>query len=381
MREQRLPAVYMRGGTSRAVMFHARDLPADRAAWNAIFLAAMGVPDPNGRQLDGMGGGLSSLNKVCVIGPPSRSDADVDYTFVQLGVDQPLVDYGGNCGNMSAAIGPFAIEEGLVPCPSDGEAAVLIHNTNTGKLIRARFPVIEGRLAPDGDMALDGVAGTAAPIRLEFLAPGGAKTGKLLPTGAATDRLEVPGLGPIAASCIDAANPCVFVNASDLGMSGSELPGDLDKDADWLAQMEAIRRAASVAMGLAPDLDAAGRLASIPKVAMLAAPAQAPTIAGPLLSADAHDIAVRMISVGQPHRAVPITGAICLAVAARVPGTIAHQLCSAGEDPIRIGHPSGTTVVDAAVTADAQGVLQADHGAVYRTARRLFEGNVLFRLP
>jgi 2-methylaconitate cis-trans-isomerase PrpF len=381
MHEQKLPAVYMRGGTSKAVMFHARDLPGDRAAWDAIFLAVIGVPDPNGRQLDGMGGGLSSLNKVCVVGPPSRRDADVDYTFVQLGVDQPLVDYGGNCGNMSAAIGPFALEEGLVSGPEAGEAVVNIHNTNTGKIIRARFPVVAGRLAADGDMALDGVAGTAAPIRLEFLSPGGARTGKLLPTGAATDRLDVPGVGVIAASCIDAANPCVFVAAGDLGMTGSELPGDLDKNAGWLARMEAIRRAASVAMGLTPDLEAAGRLASIPKVAMLAAPSAARTISSRVLRADEQDIAVRMISVGQPHRAVPITGAICLAVAARVPGTIAHQLCTAGEGPIRIGHPSGTTVVDAAVGADAQGILQAGHGAVYRTARRLFEGNVLFRLP
>jgi hypothetical protein len=188
-------------------------------------------------------------------------------------------------------------------------------------------------------------------------------------------------VGVIAASCIDAANPCVFVAAGDLGMTGSELPGDLDKNAGWLARMEAIRRAASVAMGLTPDLEAAGRLASIPKVAMLAAPSAARTISSRVLRADEQDIAVRMISVGQPHRAVPITGAICLAVAARVPGTIAHQLCTAGEGPIRIGHPSGTTVVDAAVGADAQGILQAGHGAVYRTARRLFEGNVLFRLP
>ena len=380
MREQRLPAVFMRGGTSKAVIFHARDLPADRAAWDAIFLAAMGVPDPNGRQLDGMGGGLSSLNKVCVVGPPSRADADVDYTFVQLGVDQLLVDYGGNCGNMSSAIGPFALEEGLLPARPDGEAAVRIHNTNTGKIIRARFPVVGGRLAPDGDMALDGVAGTAAPIRLEFLSPGGAKTGKLLPTGAAIDQLDVPGLGPVAASCIDAANPCVFVSAYDLGMSGREAPGDLDKNAAWLARMEAIRRAASVAMRLAPDLTAAGRLASIPKVAMLVPPADAPTLSGRVLRADEHDIAVRMISVGQPHRAVPITGAICLAVAARVPGSIAHQLCTASERPLRIGHPSGTTVVDAAVSADPNGVLQAEHGAVYRTARRLFEGHVVFRL-
>jgi 2-methylaconitate cis-trans-isomerase PrpF len=359
-------------------VFRAQDLPADRAEWDAIFLAAMGVPDPNGRQLDGMGGGLSSLNKVCVVGPPSRADADVDYTFVQLGVDEPLADYGGNCGNMSSAIGPFALEEGMVSPSvlslSKDEAAVRIHNTNTGKIIVARFPVEDGVLAAEGDFALDGVAGTAAPIKLEFVEPGGAKTGKLLPTGKPVDRLELPGIGAIEASCVDAANPCVFVAAHDLGLTGVELPTALERDAALLEKMEAIRQAASVAMGLAPDLDAAKKLASIPKVAMVAAPRASSTLSGRTLDAAEMDLAVRMISVGQPHRAVPITGAICLAVAARVPGTIPNRLCAGTEGPIRIGHASGTTLVDAAV-ADGKAL----YGAVFRSARRLFEGNVIYR--
>ncbi|MCW1430825.1 2-methylaconitate cis-trans isomerase PrpF family protein [Novosphingobium sp. JCM 18896] len=372
----RIPAVFMRGGTSKALMFRIQDLPADRAEWDAVFLAAMGVPDPNGRQLDGMGGGLSSLNKVCVVGPASRPDADVDYTFVQLGVDEALVDYGGNCGNMSSAIGPFAIEEGLIPAPADGEIAVRIHNTNTGKIIVARFPVVDGMLAADGDFALDGVAGTAAPIKLEFVEPGGAKTGKLLPTGQAVDRLDVPGLGPIEASCIDAANPCVFVAASDLGLTGVELPTALERDAAFLEKMEAIRQAASVAMGLTADLAGAKKLASIPKVAMISAPQHSPTLSGRELAANEMDIVVRMISVGQPHRAVPITGAVCLAVAARVPGSIPHRLCANSEGPIRIGHSSGTILVDASVEDG-----KALNGAVFRSARRLFEGKVLYRAP
>lgn len=370
----RIRAVYMRGGTSRALMFREQDLPTGREARDAIFLAAMGVPDPNGRNLDGMGGGLSSLNKVCIVGPPSRPDADVDYTFVQLTPDTATVDYGGNCGNMSSAIGPFAIDEGFVPAPPDGEALVRIHNTNTGKIIAARFPVEDGALATTGNFALDGVAGTAAPIKLEFLDPGGARTGRLLPTGNAVDRLDLYGFGTIEASCVDAANPCVFVAAEALGKLGNELPAELDADQAFLKAMEAIRRAASVAMGLAPDLDAAAKLASIPKVAMLAAPLDAPTLSGTLAAAD-HDLAVRMISVGQPHRAVPITGAICLGVAARVPGTIAARLCTSSDGPIRIGHASGTTVVDAEVMGGT-----AQYGAVYRTARRLFEGSALYRL-
>lgn len=357
----RTRAVFYRGGTSKALMFRIEDLPADRKDWDALFLAAMGSPDPNQRNLDGMGGGLSSLNKVCVVGPPSHAGADVDFTFVQLTPDTAVVDYSGNCGNMSSAIGSFAIEEGLIPAPADGEATVIIHNTNTGKLIRTRFPIEGGALASHGDLAIDGVAGTAAPIRLEFLEPGGAKTGTLLPTGNAVDVLE-----GIEASCIDAANPCVFVRAADLGKTGAELPGELEADAAFMARMEAIRRAGAAAMGLP-------LVASIPKVAMLASPQNAPTLSGSLHAND-HDLAVRMISVGQPHRAVPITGAVCLAVAARVEGAIAHQLCASQTGAIRIGHPSGTLLVDAEVAGG-----QALWGAVYRTARRLFEGNVVWR--
>lgn len=341
----------MRGGTSRGLVFSAADLPVDRKEWDAIFLAAMGVPDPAGRNLDGMGGGLSSLNKVCVIGPPSRSDADVDYTFAQCAVSEARVDYAGNCGNMSSVVGPFAVEAGLVACQPDGEAAVRIHNTNTGKIIVARFPVEGGALAVSGDLAIGGVAGTAAPIRLEFLQPGGARTGKLLPTGKTVDLLE-----GIEASCIDAANPCVFVLAEALGKTGNETPQELETDTRFLARMAAIRVAGAERMGIAGS-------ASVPLVAMVSAS-----------SGDA-DIQVRVVSMGQPHRAVPITGAICLALAARVPGTLPHRLCTAAQGPIRIAHPSGVTLVDAALNAAGE----AEYGAVYRTARQLFEGAVAFR--
>jgi len=383
MRHQRLRAVFMRGGTSKAVMLRAEDLPADRGQWDAIFLHIMGSPDADGRQLDGMGGGVSSLSKVCVIGPPSRLDADVDYTFAQVAVREPLVDYGGNCGNMSSAVGPFALEEGLVPAPPDGEAVVRIHNTNTSKIIVARFPVAGGALAADGDFAIDGVAGRAAPIRLEFLDPGGARTGSLLPTGRACDELEAgDGEGAVAASCVDAANPCVFVAAADLGKTGAELADELEADAGFLERMERIRRAAAVRIGLAADPAAAARQGSVPKVAVVSAPQAAATLSGRRLAASDADICVRMISMGQPHRAVPITGAICLAVAARVPGTVPHRLCRAPAGPIRIAHPSGITLVDAAVGADGPGgALRARYGAVYRSARRLFEGRVLYRMP
>jgi 2-methylaconitate cis-trans-isomerase PrpF len=193
MAEQAIPAVFMRGGTSKAIIFHARDLPADRAAWDAIFTAAMGSPDPYGRQLNGMGGGVSSLSKICVLAPSTRDDADIDYTFGQVLVRENRVDYKGNCGNMSSAVGPFAVDQGLVRVQGD-TALVRIYNTNTRKIIHATFPLIDGQTRYDGDLAIPGVAGTGAPIRLDFVQPGGASTGKLLPTGNVIDRLDVPGL-------------------------------------------------------------------------------------------------------------------------------------------------------------------------------------------
>jgi 2-methylaconitate isomerase len=380
MKQRRIPAVFMRGGTSKAVMFHARDLPTERDAWAPIFRSAIGANDPSGRQLDGMGGGVSSLSKVCVIGPPSRDDADVDYTFAQIGVTDDTVDYAGNCGNMSSAIGPFAIDEGLVPAPGDGHAVVRIHNTNTSKIIVARFTVEEDEAAVDGTMALDGVAGTGSPIRLEFMAPGGARTGKLLPTGRAVDTLDIPGFGRIEASLVDAANPCVFVDARALDCTGIEMPDAIERNRSLQDRLEAIRRAASVAMGIASDLDAAARIKSVPKVAMVTAPRTMQTLAGVTLGPDDMDIVVRMISVGQAHRAVPLTGALCLAVATRLAGTIPAMLAKdlrADAAEIRIAHPSGVALVDAKVTGGASP--SAEYAAVYRTARRLFEGRVLVR--
>jgi 2-methylaconitate cis-trans-isomerase PrpF len=380
MLQSRLRATFMRGGTSKAVVFNRSDLPADPALWDPIFLAVMGSPDANGRQLDGMGGGLSSVSKVCVVGPPTRPDADIDYTFAQVQVKEASVDYSGNCGNMSSAMGPFAAEEGMVDVPADGEAVVRIHNTNTAKIIIARFGMSGGLAQTEGDLAIDGVAGTGAPVRLEFDDPGGTKTGRLLPTGRATDTLDIPGLGRIEASLVDAANPCVFVAASALGKQGSELPDALERDAIFLERMEAIRCAASVAMGIAPDLAAAGRIPSVPKVAMIAAPARMATLSGRLLEPGDMSLAIRMLSMGQPHRAVPITGATCLGIAVRVVGSLPHAMAEVGDGPITVAHPSGATVVDAAVEhADDPARARAIHGAVYRTARRLFEGQVFYR--
>jgi 2-methylaconitate cis-trans-isomerase PrpF len=381
MPQKKLPAVFMRGGTSKAVVFHARDLPASRAEWEPIFLSVIGSPDPSMRQLDGMGGGVSSLSKVCVIGPPTHSQADVDYTFAQVLIDKARVDYNSNCGNMSSAVGPFAVDEGLVPCPRDGEAVVRIHNTNTRKIIVSRFGMEGGEAAVAGDMALDGVAGTGAPIRLEFMEPGGAKTGRLLPTGKAADMLQVEGFGRMAASMVDAANPCVFVPAEAIGATATEPPAAIEGNAQLMGKLEAIRRVASVAMGIAPDIEHAGDL-SVPFIAFVAPPVAMSVLSGRKLAPTDMDIAVRMMSNGQAHRATPLTAALCLAVAARIPGSIPSEMArrpAEGASRIRIGHASGVIVVDARIGQGKGGEPHAEYAAVYRTARRLFDGRVHYR--
>ncbi|MYZ46859.1 PrpF family protein [Rhizobiales bacterium L72] len=381
MTQEAIKAAFIRGGTSKAVIFRREDLPEEQKDWDPIFLSLMGSPDPNGRQLDGMGGGLSSLSKICVVGRSKRSDADVDYTFAQVGIREATVDYAGNCGNMSSAIGPFAVDEGLVDPPADGTATIRIYNTNTAKIICASFETRNGKAVVAGDFRIDGVAGSGAPIRLEFMDPGGAKTGTLLPTGAARDVLNVPGLGETEVTLLDAANPCVFVPASALGKVGNERPDELDGDALLLERLEAIRSAGSVRMGLAANLVEAHRISSIPQIIMVSAPADMRTTSGERLSARDYSIGVRAISNGQPHRALMITGALCLAVAVRINGTIPHGLATASSGPIRIGHPSGILSVDAEVVGtENPAEARATYGAIYRTSRRLFEGRVLYSL-
>ena len=368
-------AVFARGGTSKALIFHLADLPADRSQWDRLFLAAMGSPDLYGRQLDGMGGGVSSLSKVCIIGPPTRADADVDYTFAQVQVKEARVDFSGNCGNMSSAIGPFAVDEGLVKA-ADGEAAVRIHNTNTGKIIRSTFAVAGGRSVEAGDLVIPGVSGSGAPVRLDFLDPGGASTGKLMPTGSPLDELEVAGSGSIQLSMIDAANACVFIDAASLGLAGTELPDELDARPELLARIATIREHASVAMGIAVDVAAARIKRLIPLVAIVSAPQDSATLDGSILPKAAMDLTVRMISSGQPHRALPLTGSLCVAVASAIEGTIpARRVRSERTGSLRLGMPSGVITVDAEVARE-QGGWRALHGSFYRTTRRLFEGMV-----
>jgi 2-methylaconitate cis-trans-isomerase PrpF len=379
MKQRKIPAVFMRGGTSKAVMFLHRDLPAERAGWDAIFQAALGSPDPNKRQLNGMGGGISSLSKVCVIGPSARDDADVDYTFAQVSVDRGNVGYGANCGNMSSAVGPFAVDEGLVT-PAGGEALVRIYNTNTDKIIHSRFAMDGDVAAVNGDFEIKGVAGTGAPVRLDFLDPGGAATGRLLPTGNVIDVIEVDGLGAVEASLVDAANPCIFVEAAALGLTGTEAPAEIDAMAAVMARLESIRAQGAVLMGLAETAgEATENSPSSPFVGMVAAPQDAETLAGESIRGDDADLTARIVSSGNTHRALPLTGALCCAVAARIEGTVIHRHARAADDAggdLRIMQPSGILPVTCTVTDTDSGWL-AERAGVYRTQRRLFEGRVL----
>jgi 2-methylaconitate cis-trans-isomerase PrpF len=380
MKQIKIPAVFMRGGTSNAIVFHEKDLPRERAQWDEIFLAAIGSPDPYGRQLDGMGGGVSSLSKVCVIGPPSRPDADIDYTFAQVQVKDAAVDYSGNCGNMSSAMGPFAVDEGLIRV-SGREALVRVHNTNTGKVIWSRFALDEGQSAVDGELAIPGVAGTGAPVRLEFRDPGGATTGKLLPTGNVVDTLEVPGYGKFRASLVDAANATCFLNAADLGLKGTEMPEELDRNTELLKKLAAIRIAASVAMGIGKTPEEAAAKRTVPFVGFVSPPQDATTLSGEKISAGSVDLTARMLSNGQPHRALPLTVSLCTAVAARISGSVVHALarpCGDAAAELRIAMPSGVLTVAAAVTQN-NGQWRAEQGAFFRTQRRLFDGYVYVR--
>ncbi|PWY77269.1 DUF453-domain-containing protein [Aspergillus sclerotioniger CBS 115572] len=369
-KQHQLPAAYYRGGTSRAVFFKQDDLPAERSKWDPIFRGVIGSPDPYGRQLDGLGGGISSLSKICVVGKPTHPDADIDYTFVSLGVKTPDVDYSSNCGNMISAVGPFAVDYGLVS-PGPDSACVRIHNTNTGKIIHASFPVLDGEAASSGDFAIDGVAGTAAPVQLDFVDPAGSRTGKLLPTGNVRDML-----GGVEASCIDVANPCVFVRAEDLGVEGNLTPDEITAHPGLLDRLDSIRRQAGVKMGLADSLEKVP--GSVPKICLVSAPERNARAAEQGQTADQVDLLVRALSVGQPHKAVPITVALAIAAAARVPGsTVAREVNEKmiDEAGITLGHASGNLLVGA--TFDGDGILK--FATVFRTARRLFEGRIFWK--
>jgi len=378
MSTTRIPAVFIRGGTSKGVFFHAHDLPTEQAARDRIFLEVLGSPDPYQRQLNGMGGGISSLSKAVIVEPSIHPDADVDYTFAQVAVDQAVVDYATACGNLSSAVGAFAVDEKLVQRP-DGEVTVRVFSTNAQQIYHAHFRVESGQAAEEGDFAMSGVAGTGAPVRLEYLSPGGAITGQFLPSAQVQETIETTSFGAVQVSLVDATNPVVFLAADAVGIAGTELPDALETIPGLLDGLDELRRIAGVRMGMAtsPQDVPLGN----PKLAILSAPHDYVTLDGKTISADQHDLGVRMVSMQRIHRAVTGTGAMCLGAAVQISGGVAAGLarhCTPGT-PLRIGSPSGVLEVDASVACDSEGQWDVRSITVFRTQRRLMEGWVRVR--
>ncbi|MCA0158501.1 hypothetical protein LB823_20080 [Tsukamurella sp. M9C] len=370
MAQRWIDAAFLRGGTSKGLFFREGDLPPASPERDALFLRALGSPDPFGRQLDGMGGGLSSLSKIVVVRASDRPGVDLEYTFGQAAIREPVMDYSGNCGNLSAAVVPFALGAGLIAL-DDGARTVAVHNTNTDKSIRVRLAVEDGAAATEGPLAIPGVAGTGAPIELEYLEPGGARTGALLPAGDVRTALRHDGR-EYAASLVDAATPMVLVEARELGVTGMESPDELDADTGLQSLLDGLRRAGAVAMGLADRPEEAPL--AVPKIAVVAGPRAARTIDGAELPADAADVVLRVISMGQTHRAIPGTAALAVAVAARLPGSVVAEAAGAGGD-VRIATPSGV-VTARAVVALRPGGPHAVSASLLRTARPLMRGQV-----
>ena len=380
MQQSKFRAVFIRGGTSKGVFFRAEDLPATREDRDRIFLTILGSPDPYHRQLDGMGGGLSSVSKVCIIAPSNRAGVDVDYTFVQIAVDQPVADYEQACGNLSSAVGPFAIEEQMVDAP-DGEALVRVYNTNTDKVFEARFAVREGRAVETGDFEMSGVPGTGARIRLDYLAPGGAKSAGFLPTGNIVDTLARRDGEPVQVSMVDATNPVVFVSAEDFGVTGTERPEALESNVALMQSLDDLRRQAGVRMGLAGE---PGQVPlSNPKIALVASPRLYTALNDTEITPEDFDIAVRIVSMERMHRAVTGTGGMCLAAACQVTGSVPQRIARAIEPggDVRIATPSGIMTAAAKANRLSDGVWDAERVTVYRTQRRLMEGHVLLPRP
>ncbi len=384
----RIPSTYMRGGTSKGVFFRLDDLPevarVPGAARDALLLRVIGSPDPYGKQTDGMGGATSSTSKTVIVSASTRPDHDVDYLFGQVAIDKAFVDWSGNCGNLTAAVGSFAISNGLVDAarvPSDGICTVRIWQANIGKTIIAHVPMTAGEVQETGDFELDGVTFPAAEVAVEFLDPAddGEEGGAMFPTGNVVDELEVPGVGNFPATLINAGIPTIFINADSIGYTGTELQDAVNGDPKALAMFETIRAYGAVRMGLIAHIDEAAGRQHTPKVAIVAPPAAYTASSGKAVAADAIDLNVRAMSMGKLHHAMMGTAAVAIGTAAAVPGTLVNLAAGGGDrTAVTFGHPSGTLRVGAeAVQVD--GKWQVTKAIMSRSARVLMEGRV--RVP
>ena len=386
----RIPATYLRGGTSKGVFFRLDQLPerarAPGPARDALLLRVIGSPDPYGKQIDGMGGATSSTSKTVIVSKSTRPGHDVDYLFGQVAIDKAFVDWSGNCGNLSAAVGPFALSNGLVDAdrvPRDGVAIVRIWQANIGKTIVAHVPMTGGQVQETGDFELDGVTFPAAEVQLEFLDPAddgdGDGGGAMFPTGNVVDRLEVPGVGTFDATLINAGIPTIFLAAGALGYTGTELQDAINGDPKALALFETIRAHGAVRMGLIKHVDEAAGRQHTPKVAFVAPPADYVASSGKAVKAGDVDLLARAMSMGKLHHAMMGTAAVAIGTAAAIPGTLVNLAAGGGiRSAVRFGHPSGTLRVGAEAT-HADGVWTVAKAIMSRSARVLMEGNV--RIP
>jgi 2-methylaconitate isomerase len=386
----RIAATYMRGGTSKGVFFRLQDLPpaaqVPGAARDALLLRVIGSPDPYGKQIDGMGGATSSTSKTVILAPSARPDHDVDYLFGQVSIDSAFVDWSGNCGNLSAAVGPFAITNGLVAAnriPRDGVATVRIWQANIGKSIVAHVPMANGAVQETGDFELDGVTFPAAEVQLEFIDPAdegdGEGGGAMFPTGNVVDELEVPGLGRLRATLINAGIPTIFVDAAALGYDGTELQDAINGDPRALAMFENIRAHGAIRMGLISSVEEAAKRQHTPKVAFVARPADYVASSGRRVAAGDVDLLVRALSMGKLHHAMMGTAAVAIGTAAAIPGTLVNLAAGGGAlSTVRFGHPSGTLRVGAEAR-QVDGAWTVTRAIMSRSARVLMEGWV--RVP
>jgi 2-methylaconitate cis-trans-isomerase PrpF len=374
--QRRLRCVLMRGGTSRGLYVMRNELPQDPIIRDRVILAMYGSPDV--RQIDGIGGADALTSKLAIIGPPTRPDADVDYTFGQVSITAPLVDYAGNCGNISSGVGPFAIDQGLVEAV-EPITEVRIHQTNTGRMIVAEVPVAEGKAAVDGDYSIAGVPGSGAKIMLDFSDTAGAVTGQILPTGNAKDMLDVEGVGQIEVSIVDAGNPLVFLRASALGLLGTESPTEIDADAKLLDSIERVRGHAAQLVGIVKDWrEAADSSPYIPFIALVEPPQDYASFStGKEVKQGQIDFVSRLLFMLRMHKTYPITGTVCTGAAARIEGTVVHEVAhgSPSGNTVRIGHPAGVIEVEAEVQSSDSGPILR-RASVGRTARRIMEGYI-----
>jgi 2-methylaconitate isomerase len=381
----KIPATYMRGGTSKGVFFSLSDLPeaaqVPGTERDALLLRVVGSPDPYAKHTDGMGGATSSTSKTVILSKSSQAGHDVDYLFGQVSIDKPFVDWSGNCGNLSAAVGGFAINKGLVDAariPQDGMAEVRIWQANINKTIIAHVPMTKGEVQETGDFELDGVTFPAAEVTIEFLDPADGD-GNLFPSGNLVDELEVPGVGTLKATMINAGIPTIFVNADSIGYTGTELQDEINNDEKALTMFETIRAYGAMKMGLITDIKEAVQRQHTPKVAFVAGPAKYTASSGKTILESDVDLLVRAMSMGKLHHAMMGTAAVAIGTAAAIPGTLVNQAAGGGErDAVRFGHPSGTLKVGAEAGL-IDGEWSASKVSMSRSARILMEGHV--RVP